>query len=216
VAAALTLYGYWRSSSAWRVRIGLNLKGLAYDTVPVHLVEDGGQQYGAAHSARNPMHQVPVLAVQSGEQTHHVVQSMAILALLDTLYPEVPLVPADPFAAAQVRAMAELVNAGIQPVQNLWVLQQIDALGGDRLAWGKAAIIKGFDALEAMAADTAGTYLMGDTVTLADLYLVPQLYNARRFQVELEAYPTLCRVERACEALPAFAAAHPDRQPDAP
>lgn len=211
----MKLYGYWRSSSAWRVRIGLHLKGIDFENVPVHLVADGGQQHTEAHLARNPMRQVPVLEVEGEDGPVFLSQSLAILAYLDEVVPEPPLLPSDPIGRAQARMFAEMVNAGIQPLQNLRVLQHLDAEGVDRKAWGKRVIAEGFEAMERLAADTAGSFLVGDAVTLADVLLVPQLYNARRFRVDLSAFPTLTRVETACEALPAFQASHPDVQPDA-
>lgn len=207
----MKLYGYWRSSSAWRVRTGLHLKGLPFDNVPVHLVADGGQQHAPTHLGRNPMAQVPVLEV-GGRQ---ITQSLAILAYLERAFPAHPLWPADPFGYARAQELAEVVNAGIQPLQNLAVLQRISAIGGDRKAWGHDVIRDGLTALEAMVAPTAGSFMVGERPTVADICLVPQLYNARRFGVDLSGLPTLSRVDATCAALPAFIAAHPDQQPDA-
>lgn len=208
----MKLYGYWRSSSAWRVRIGLGLKGLDYINQPVHLVRDGGEQHADAHVARNPMRQVPVLEVDRDGEPVFISQSLAILAFLET-YPGPSLIPEEPFARARAWQLAEMVNSGIQPLQNLAVLKAIEAMGGDRARWGHEAIVRGFDALEAVAGD--GPFLAGDAPSIADICLVPQMYNARRFKVALDPYPTLTRIEAACQALPAFQAAHPDRQPDA-
>lgn len=204
------LYGYWRSSSTWRVRIGLAFKGLHVEVVPVHLRD--GVQHSDAHGARNPMNQVPVLELSDGS---YLTESLAILHWLDEAFPEPALLPPDPLARARVRQAAEIINAGIQPLQNFQVLGKISALGGDRMEWGRWAIAKGFDALEALAADHAGTYLIGDSVTLADVLLVPQMYNARRFGVDLAPYPTLVRADAAATALDAFVSSHPDRQIDA-
>ncbi|MFT4626154.1 MAG: maleylpyruvate isomerase [Myxococcota bacterium] len=205
----MILYGYWRSSSAWRVRIGLALKGLDYTNVPVHLVK--AEQRAPAHAARNPLRQVPVLELADGTQ---LTQSLAILEWLDETHPSPPLLPADALGRARCRAMAEVVNSGIQPLQNLAVLQGIDAIGGDRVVWGREAISRGLAALEAMA--NGGTpFLCGDAPTVADLLLVPQLYNARRFACDLSGLPTLLAVEARCAAMPVFQASHPDRQPDA-
>ncbi|MCB9665694.1 MAG: maleylacetoacetate isomerase [Alphaproteobacteria bacterium] len=211
----LTLYGYWRSSASWRVRIGLHLKGLDFAYAPVHLVADGGQHRGEAHRARNPMAQVPVLAVEEGGHVRYLSQSLAILGWLDDQLPSPRLWPVDPWQRATVTQLAEVVNAGIQPLQNLGVLRRVQELGGDRAGWARDVIGDGLDALEAMAAATAGRFVVGDQVTAADLCLVPQLYNARRFGLDLAGFPTLTRVEAACAELPAFQAAHPDRQPDA-
>jgi maleylpyruvate isomerase len=204
------LYGYWRSSSTWRVRIGLHLKGAAFEVVPVNLL--AGDQRDPAHLARNPRGQVPVIELDDGTLLY---ESLAILAWADAVWPDPPLIPAGPLARARAWQAAEIVNSGIQPLQNLRILQQIDALGGSRVAWARDVIDSGLGGLEALAAETAGRFLVGDAPTIADILLVPQLYNARRFGVDLAPYPTLLAVEAACERLPAFQAAHPDRQPDA-
>lgn len=211
----MKLYGYWRSSATWRVRIGLDLKGLAYEYEPVHLVRDGGGQKSAAHRARNPMAQVPVLEVSHEGAPVMLSQSLAILQYLDEVYPEPSLLPGDAVARARIRQLSEVVNAWIQPLQNLDTLARVEALGGDRSVWARTVIHDGLTALEATVRDTAGDFLVGGSVSLADICLVPQLYNARRFGVSVEPFPTLVRVEAACNALPAFARAHPDVQPDA-
>lgn len=212
---SITLWAYWRSSASWRVRIGLQLKGLPYEVEPVHLLREGGQQRQAAHAQRNPLRQVPVLELIHDGRRIQLTQSLAILDYLDRRFPEVPLSPADPLLRARAWQHAEIVNAGIQPVQNLTVLQEVVALGGDKLAWGRRWIARGLHAMEALARDTAGAFLVGDQLTMADLCLVPQMYNARRFGVELSEVPLLTRIEARCSALPAFVAAHPDAQPDA-
>jgi maleylpyruvate isomerase len=211
----LRLYSYWRSSSAWRVRIGLALKGLPHELVAVDLLAQ--EQFGEAHRARNPMAQVPVLEVEDGGRTLRLPQSMAILEWLDERFPDPPLLPADLDGRARVRALAEHVNSGIQPMQNAIVLRMLreKVPGWDR-EWARTFIARGLDALERAVADGAGRFCHGDAPGLADCYLVPQLYNARRFGVELAPWPTLRRVEDACAALAPFQAAHPDRQPDAP
>lgn len=209
----MKLYGYWRSSASWRVRIGLNLKGVEVEHVPVHLVRNGGEQKAAEHLERNPMGQVPVLELDDGR---HITQSLAILSYLDETIPEPPLLPTDPFARAQVRGMTQIVNSGIQPLQNLYTLRLIDAFGKDSSMWATHHIGRGLAALERLAAPLAGTYLMGNQITVADLCLIPQLYNARRFNIPLQKLPTLIRVEEACSEHPAFQAAIPERQPDAP
>jgi maleylpyruvate isomerase len=211
------LYSFWRSSSAWRVRIALGLKGLAYRYVPVDLL--AGEQWSEAQQARNPTHQVPVLEVaRPGSPPLRLVQSMAIIEWLDETCPAPPLLPPDADGRARVRALAEHVNSGIQPLQNAIVLKRLreKAPGWDQ-EWARTFIGGGLRALEAAVNDgLAGRFAHGDAPGLADCYLVPQLYNGRRFGVDLAAFPTLLRVEAACAALPAFAAAHPDVQPDAP
>jgi len=211
------LYSYWRSGSSWRVRIGLHLKGLPFEYAAVNLVQDGGEQFGPAHRARNPMGQVPVLEWEEGGVVRQLAQSLAILELLEELHPQPALLPADRFLRAQARMLAEHVNSGIQPFNNQATLKHLKGLvpGGDR-PWAAFWIERGLRGLEAAVQPTAGTFCVGQAPTIADCCLVPQLYSARRFGVELAPFPTLTRIERACEALPAFQAAHPDRQPDAP
>ncbi len=213
---SVTLYAYWRSSASWRVRIGLHLKGVPHRIEPVHLVRDGGEQHGEAHRARNPMAQVPVLAVPDGAGgVHLLTQSMAILDWLDATWPTPALYPADPWERARAIELAEIVNAGTQPLQNLGILQAIEGLGGDKLAWGRDVIAKGLAAVQARAQGASGAFLVGDAVSVADLCLVPQLYNARRFGVDLQPLSALVEIEARCAEIPAFKAAHPDLQPDA-
>jgi maleylpyruvate isomerase len=213
----LRLYSYWRSSSSWRVRIALALKGLEYQYVAVDLA--GGAQWSEAHRARNPTHQVPVLEVEaSGRPLRRLVQSMAIIEWLDEVQPSPPLLPPTADGRARVRALAEHVNSGIQPMQNAIVLKLLreKVPGWDR-PWARGAIAGGLAALELAVGDGgAGRFCHGDAPGLADCYLVPQLYNARRFDVDLAGFSLLLAIEAACAPLPAFQAAHPDRQPDAP
>lgn len=210
------LYGYWRSSSAWRVRLGLALKGIGYEYAAVDLLS--GVQDSPEHVARSPLHHVPVLEVaRPGRPPLRLVQSMAILEWLDERHRDPALLPADADGRARVRALAEHVNSGIQPYQNTAVMKWLKARQpGMEQDWVRHWLGRGLGGLEAAVADGAGRFCHGDAPGLADCYLVPQLYAARRFGVPLDACPTLTRVEAACAALPAFAAAHPDRQPDAP
>lgn len=212
----LRLYGYWRSSCSWRVRIALAYKGLAYEHVAVHLLQAGGEQHRAEYTAKNPLAQVPLLEVETTDGARRVAQSLAIIELLEDLHPEPALLPREPFARARARQLAEMINAGIQPLQNLGVMKHVKSLGADPHVWARHFIARGLVALEAEAAATAGRFLVGDAPTVADLCLVPQLYNARRNDVDVAPFPTLLRVEAACATLPAFEAAHADRQPDAP
>jgi maleylacetoacetate isomerase len=208
-AMKLILYDYYRSSASYRVRIALNLKGAAYERVPVNLLD--GEQRDDAYRALNPQGFVPMLEA-GGER---LTQSLAIVAWLDARFPEPPLRPDDP----HVLALALTVAADIHPVNNLRVMKHLARLGIDqevRDDWYRHWIREGFDALEALAAPSAGRFLAGDEVTLADICLVPQMYNARRFEVDLAPYPVLVRADAAAAALDAFAAAHPDRvAPDA-
>ena len=211
----LSLRSYWRSSCSWRVRIALHLKGLDFETIPVHLVEGGGQQHSEQHRALNPMRELPVLLV--GDDP--LGQSMAILEYLEETHPTPALLPTSPLDRARVRQMAEVINSGIQPIQNLRVMQK---LGRDfelpkeqQLKWSRDWIDFGFQALHQLVTQYGGTFAFGDTMTLADLCLIPQLYNARRFQVDLANYPRLTAIEAVCAEHPAFVAAHPSNQPDA-
>jgi len=213
-------YDYWRSSSAWRVRIALHLKQIPVERRAVNLSpEGGGAQHEPGYRALNPFAEVPVLVVEdAGGAPRVIAQSMAIIAYLEERFPSPPLLPADPWLRARARQLAEMVNAGIQPFQNLGLLQHLRTIGvgdpGELVA--RHFNLRGLGALETLAGETAGRFLIGDAPTLADVYLVPQLYGARRFGVDLAAFPTLLRVEAACAALPAFAAARPEAQPDAP
>ncbi|GEJ59082.1 maleylacetoacetate isomerase [Anaeromyxobacter diazotrophicus] len=214
-APHLTLHGYWRSSSAWRVRIGLHLKALPFTYRAVNLAE--GEQRGEAHRAVSPLGQVPVLTVEEGGAARHLVQSMAILEWLEERFPAPPLLPPDAFGRARVRALAEHVNSGIQPYQNAaplrWLREREPRLDQ---AWTAHWLPLFVGGLERAVADGAGRFCHGDSPTLADVYVVPQLYGCRRFGVDVSAFPTLLRVEAACRELDAFRRAEPEAQPDAP
>lgn len=216
-AIRIELFSYWRSSAAYRVRIGLNLKDLPYDITPVHLVRDGGQQHSEGYAALNPQELVPTL--RHGEQVLH--QSMAILEYLDEVFGGPSLLPDDAAGRARVRALAQLVACDIHPLNNLRVMQFFSDTWNvpqvEREDWTRHWIQLGFEAMERMLVESVetGRFCHGDTPTLADCCLVPQLYNARRFNVDLGPYPTLVRIEAACLALPAFEAARPENQPDA-
>lgn len=213
----VALYSYWRSSCSWRVRTVLHFKGIAFETRPVHLVRDGGEQRTEDYRARNPMAQVPFLQWESPSgETHSLGQSMAIALMLEAHAPSPALLPPSPFARARAVEMAEVINAGIQPLQNLSVLERVESMGADRAAWASMWIAGGLAALEQMARAIPGPYLGGAQPSLADVFSVPQLYNARRFSLDLASYPRLLEAESACQALPAFVAAHPSAQPDAP
>lgn len=213
----LQLYSYFRSSAAYRLRIALHLKGLAFDTVPVHLLKGGGEQLQSAYRAINPAALVP--ALQSDGTT--LTQSLAIMEYLDETHPQPPLLPADALGRARVRALALTVACDIHPLNNLRVLTylsgELQASGDARNAWARHWMALGFATLEAhLAHDPAtGRCCHGDTPTLADCCVVPQVFNARRFELDLAPYPTLVRIAEHCEALPAFIAAHPAQQPDA-
>ncbi len=217
MSEGMTLYSYWRSSAAWRVRIALALKALPHDIQPVHLLKDGGQQHQADYRRLNPQARVPTLL--DGERV--LTQSLAIIEYLDECYPEPALLPPTPRERARVRAMAQLVACDIHPVNNLRVLQRLEqqfgADGEAKTQWMHHWMRDGFDALEQMLADNpaTGDFCEGDHPSLADLCLVPQLYNARRFQLDLAPWPEIRRIEENCLALPAFSDTAPEKQPDA-
>jgi maleylpyruvate isomerase len=212
----MKLYGYWRSSSSWRVRVALALKGLEYEHVPVHLLKDGGEQHRPDHLALNPAGQVPVLAFEQEEQTVYVSQSLVILDYLDATHPEPPLWPRDLWKRTKARECAEICNSGMQPFHNLSTLIEVERLGGTRVEWAQHFLPRGLRALEAIVEAFGGRYCIGDEVTGADVCLAPQLFAVRRFDVDLEPYPNLVRVDAALAEHPAFQAASPERQPDAP
>ncbi len=210
----LVLHSYWRSSASHRVRIGLGLKQLPYDYVAVNIVH--GEQHADAYRAKNPLAQVPTLEITEDDGSRFALtQSLAILEYLDERWPDPPLLPRDPLLRARTRALAEIINAGIQPLQNLGTLRKIKALGGDEAAWIRPVIADGLAAFARIAAGVAGTFSVGDSPTLADCCLVPQLAGARRFHVDLEPFPKLLAIEAHCLPLPAFADAMPHHQPDA-
>jgi len=215
------LHGYWRSSAVYRVRCALELKGIPYEVRPVSLIANGGEQLQDDYRALNPMAEVPSLSfvTPSGEAVT-LAQSVAILEYLEEVRPEVPLLPRDPVARAQVRQLVEGVNSGIHPHQNLKVLKRLTAVfGTDQAAneeWCRHWIVRGFAGLEVLVARHGGHHAFGDTPTLADCALVPQIYNARRYKVEMADFPRLSAVWAAATALPAFLRAAPEVQPDAP
>ena len=228
----MRLYTYFRSSAAYRVRIALALKGLPYEAVPVHLLHDGGEQLQAPYRAINPAGLVPALEIPAPEGTI-LTQSLAIMEYLDEIHPQAPLLPADPPGRARVRALAQLIACDIHPLGNLRVLKYLSRtlnLSEEaRLAWSQHWIMEGFAALEALltgpagaagatsaaSAATLGSFCHGDSPGIADCCLVPQVFNARRFKVDLTPYPAIVAIDAACAAIPAFIAAHPSRQADA-
>jgi len=212
--SAARLIGYWRSSAAYRVRIALNLKGVRADGVSVHLRR--GEQRSDAHLALNPAGLVPVW---QGADGFTLTQSLAIIADLDETHPEPPLLPADRRLRAYAREIALTVACDIHPVGNLRVLDKLTAdYAADaaaRAAWNRHFIALGFAAIEARLRDTAARYAVGDAPSIADICLVPQMYNARRFELDLGPYPRIVAVDAAAREHPAFAAAAPEHQPDA-
>jgi maleylpyruvate isomerase len=213
----MKLYSYWRSGAAWRVRIGLAWKGLAFETVAVDLRR--GEQALDGYRALNPQALIPALVLDDGTV---LTQSLAILDWLEETHPHPAFLPADPVQRARIRSVALAIAADTHPVQNLGVLKRIEALAGGGEAgaaaarqWGHDTVARGLAAVEAVVANEPGPFAFGALPTLADIVIVPQLLNARRFGVEFDRFPRLLAIEAAASALPAFAAAHPDRQPDA-
>jgi maleylpyruvate isomerase len=208
------LYSYFRSSAAYRVRIAFNLKGLGYETVPIHLQKEGGQNLKPEYRAINPQMRVPTLKLDSGEL---LTQSLAIIEYLDEVHPHPPLLPRDPVDRAQVRALAQLIACDIHPINNLGPLRYLkNELGHDQAkidAWYHHWVILGFEALEAMV--RPGPYAFGTEVSIADICLVPQVANARRLKVPLERFPKIVAIDAACAQLAAFEKARPENQPDA-
>lgn len=214
----MELYTYYRSSAAYRVRIALNLKGLPYQALPVGLIEGGGQQHSTEYQAVNPQRMVPVLI----DGAHAISQSLAIIEYLDETQPGPRLLPIDPVERARARQFALMVACDIHPLNNLRVrlyLQNTLGVSEDaRQAWYRHWILEGLDALELWltAENCPGRYCVGDRPSIADCCLIPQLYNARIYHVDVEEFPILASIDAHCATLPAFRAAAPERQPDAP
>jgi maleylacetoacetate isomerase len=210
----MKLYSYYRSSAAYRVRIALNLKGLAYETAPIHLVKDGGHNRRPEFRAVNPQMRVPVLVAPGGEV---LIQSLAIIEYLDESHPNPPLLPEDSIARARARALAQIVACDIHPLNNVGPLRylknEMQQAQSAIDAWYHHWVTAGFEAYEALLG--TGPYSCGHAVTIADICLVPQVYNARRLKVPLDKFPKIVAVDAACLQLPAFDRARPENQPDA-
>ncbi|XP_054597564.1 maleylacetoacetate isomerase isoform X2 [Nothobranchius furzeri] len=208
------LHGYFRSSCSWRVRIAFALKGIEFEQVPVNLIKDGGQQLTEQYKALNPMQQVPAVEIDGITLS----QSLAVIQYIDETRPGPRLLPGDPKARAQVRMISDLIASGVQPLQNLYVLQKI---GAEKLQWAQHFIDRGFQdtlppALEPILKQTSGKYCVGDEISMADICLVPQVYNAERFKVDLRQYPTIKRLNKTLLEIEAFKVSHPSQQPDTP
>ena len=208
MSAKPVLYSYFRSSCSWRVRIALELKGVRYEYKPVNLLQ--GEQNSDAYQKVNPIGGVPTLVVDG----HPICQSLAIIEYLDEKYPDPSLLPEDPIKRADVRKLALIIAADIQPVQNLRVLKFV----GDekKMELGHWTISNGFAALEKCLKTTAGKYCYGNEITMVDLCLIPQIFNAHRFKVDMSSYPTICRIQEELNKLDAFKKSHPTQQPDCP
>lgn len=217
-AGPIRLYSFWRSSAAYRVRIALNLKGLPYETVPVHLLNNGGEQHSPEFAELNPQELIPVL--MHGNRVLR--QSMAIIEYLEDTWPEPALIPTIVRDRQRVRALSQAIACEIHPLNNLRVQQYLEktfkASEAQREAWTRHWIQVGFETFEKLLAGnpSTGEFCEGDVPTMADCLLVPQVYNAVRFKVDMAPFPTIRRVNEACQALEAFQAARPENQPDAP
>ena len=209
----MKLYSYWRSSCSWRVRIALAYKRQEYEYHAVHLVQDGGHQHKEEHIAKNPMRQVPSLVLNDGTILN---QSLSIIQFLESTIPSPNLLGTNSKEQALIWELAEIINAGTQPLQNLSVLQYVDReYNIDKLAWGRHFITIGLDALESRVKTFGYDFCARNTVSLSDLCLIPQLYNARRFSCDMGRWPALLEIEDRCEQTPEFIQAHPNQQPDA-
>ena len=210
----MKLYSYFRSSAAYRTRIALNLKGLAFETVSIHLTRDGGRQHAPEFHAVNPQKRVPALALDTGEV---LLQSLAIMEYLDEVHPDPPLLPKDPIERARVRAVAQIIACDIHPLNNTGPLNYLrSAIKADKAAvqaWYAHWIATGFEAIEELI--KPGPHAFGRDVTIADICIVPQVANAHRFKVPIERFPKIVAVDAAANRIPAFDAARPERQPDA-
>lgn len=217
----MKLYSFFRSSASYRVRIALNLKGLSYETVPVHLLRNGGQQFAPDYLALNPDAVVPALIDEPGDHAALLTQSLAIIEYLDETHPMPPLLPRDPIDRAYLRSIALTIACEIHPLNNLRVLRylvrNLKVNEDDKNAWYRHWCEQGLASVETMLArdKRTGTFCYGDAPTLADCALIPQVANAQRMNCDLSRMPTILRINDACMALEAFAAAAPDRQPDA-
>ena len=214
-ATAPVLYSYWRSSSSYRVRIALNLKGIDYEQAPVHLVRNGGEQNHPAYREINPLGLVPAL-VHDGQV---MVQSLAICEYLEEAFPSPPLLPPDKRGRARVRSIAQSIASEIQPMNNLGVMQYLKKEMGQTeeavRKWYVHWVDRGFSAIESwLGSQDTGRFCHGDAPGLADCFLVPQVYNAERFNCDLEPYPQIMRITSLCRELPGFRAAAPENQPD--
>jgi maleylacetoacetate isomerase len=211
----MKLYGYWRSSAAYRVRIALNLKQLSYENLPVHLIKNGGEQHSEHYARLNPARLVPTLV--DGDLSLN--QSLAIIEYLDEVYPEPALLPVESADKARVRALALDIACDIHPLNNLRVLQYLSGTlaltEAQKQQWITHWLHTGFSALEQRLSHTAGQFCFGDNVSLADLCLVPQVFNAQRFSLDMSAFPLISHIHHQCQQLAAFALASPEQQPDA-
>ncbi|QQK65942.1 maleylacetoacetate isomerase [Cobetia sp. cqz5-12] len=214
----MSLHGYYRSSTSYRVRIALALKGIEVAQVPVNLLK--GEQRSEEYLAINPQGLVPTLRVRDTDTSVALTQSLAIMEYLEERWPTPALLPSAPEARAKVRALCQFMACEMHPLNNPRVLNyltnRLEVTQEQRLEWYRHWVAEGFARLEVMLAESAGRFCHGDSPGMADTCLMPQLYNARRFECELEDYPRILAIEAACLSLKAFQQAHPERQPDCP
>lgn len=216
LSSQLTLYSYWRSSAAYRVRIALNLKGLSFQTIPVNLVRQGGEQLGEAYRRINPQGLVPALL----HEGHVLTQSMAICEYLEEKFPQYPLLPADAVGRARVRSLALQIACEIHPINNLRVQKYLDSEGGgalDTVEWMSHWMTEGFAAIEEQldCRDEKNSDFLGESPGLFECFLVPQIYNAERYGIDISKFSGIRQIVMQCRALPAFCDAAPEKQPDA-
>lgn len=203
------LYHYWRSSSSWRVRLALDWKGLSYEAAPVSLLN--GESESPEHLSRNPAGCVPVLEIL-GAPPLFLTESIAIIEYLEETHPSLSsLLPGSATQRARIRALAEVINAGTQPIQNIPVLERHSSDPAEQKAWAKEFIARGLKTYETLCTPVSGTFSVGDSFSLADICLIPQIYNAERYQVDLRQFPVISGIHDRCRSLPAFASSHPDR-----
>jgi maleylacetoacetate isomerase len=205
-ASEFTLYHYWRSSSSWRVRFALEVKKIAYEKIAVNLLN--GESESAEHLKRNPAGFVPVLKTSDG---HLLTESLSIIRYLDELFPEPPLLPGTAYDRAKIWSLAEIINSGTHPLQNLPVLERVSSDKAVQKTWAQHFIRKGLETYEHACSRHAGRYSYGDSLTVADLCLIPQLYNANRYEVDFSDLSAILRVQQTCEILAPYLASHPDR-----
>jgi len=214
----MRLYSYWRSSASWRVRIVLAYKKINYEYVPVNISPSHSAQHEPSYAEVNALRQVPVLEWSHRGELTRLTQSVAITEHLEAIHPSPQLLPDEPLKRARVRELLEIINSGVQPLQNTAVLNCIKKLTGDDMAidWARGVNEHGMLAIERHVSTFGGRYAVGDALSMADVFLVPQLYNAARFGVDLTRFPRSVDIAARASELPAFVAAHPDAQQDAP
>jgi maleylpyruvate isomerase len=205
----LTLYHYWRSTSSWRVRWALELKGIPYKPIPVNLLENASES--SEHLQRNPAGQVPTLEIQLFGKPQQLSESVAIIEWLEETHPSPALLPRDPFLKARCRQLTEIINSGTQPLQNLGVAQFCTDDPNQQKLWNQHWIRKGLTAYNELVQQTQGQYSIGDQLTMADLFLIPQCYNSLRFEVPLEEFPRVKAIYDHASTLPSYLKAHPDQ-----